>query len=317
MLQNRLHELTSAVLALHGALTVVSGPAIGHFADRQQGHKTALLLSLGWCIVGTCMVAGVQSVPILMLGRVLQGITGSAVRIVGFATVADTISPNHIDFAMSLMMSCTNTGTINGPALAGLLLEATGYWITWSIPLVVLIIDLIAPLSLLYAPQQSNRDCISAFILEQLVPRNGSFWRIMLRDGRVLTCLLIIISGTTASTSFHATLPLHVEEKFGWGPSATGFLFAGLVVPGVLIDPVAGWVRGRIGTQRPAVICSILQAIMIGLMGTAGSDVPWASAQSMGKPLYIASVIGICTFRSFVSGIAPLELMSNSRLPKM
>ncbi|CAG8905880.1 unnamed protein product [Penicillium egyptiacum] len=330
MLQNRLHvqpsqaqELTSAVLALHGALAVISGPVIGHFADKSKGHKTTLLLSLGWCIVGTCMVACARSVPILLLGRVMQGIAGSAVWIVGFATVADTISPNHIGFAMSLMMSCANTGTISGPALAGLLLEATGYWITWSIPLLVLTVDFIARAcmieSLSSPPSSTPHDSLTetASLLssceEQQILRDERFWRIMLCDGRILTCLLIIISGTTVSTSFHATLPLHVEENFGWGPSTTGLLFAGLVVPGVLIGPVAGWVRDRIGTQRPAVVCSILQAIMLGLMGTAGSDIPWASAQAMGKPIYIASIIAIGTFRPFVSGIAPVELAATAK----
>ncbi|CAG8255005.1 unnamed protein product [Penicillium nalgiovense] len=329
MLHNRLHvqpsqtqELTSAVLALHGALAVVSAPVIGHFADKQRGYKTTLLLSLGWCIVGTCMVAGASSVPVLLLGRVLQGIAGSAVWIVGFATVADTIRPDHMGFAMSLMMSCANTGTISGPALAGLLLETTGYWITWSIPLLVLTIDFIARVCMIESPSSppstphgslTETASLLSSCEEQEIPRNGSFWRIMLCDGRVLTCLLIIISGTTVSTSFHATLPLYVEEKFGWSPSTTGLLFAGLVVPGVLIGPVAGWVRDRIGTQRPAVICSILQAIMLGLMGAAGSDIPWASAQTMGKPLYIASIVAIGTFRPFVSGIAPVELTTTAK----
>ncbi|KAJ5440645.1 Major facilitator superfamily domain general substrate transporter [Penicillium cf. griseofulvum] len=96
--------------------------------------------------------------------------------------------------------------------------------------------------------------------------------------------------GITVSTSFDATLPLYVEEKFGWGPSTAGLLFAGLVVPGVFIGPVAGW------------------AIVLGLMGIAGSDIPWASAQNMGKPLYAACIVAIGTLMPFVSSIVPVEL---------
>jgi MFS family permease len=223
------------------------------------------------------MVTGAQSVP--------RRIAGSAVWIVSFATVADTISPNHMGFATSSMMCCANPGTISGPALAGFLLEATGYWITWSIPPVVLIIDCISRVCMIAGPsgppsEPHDNLAETAGLLssreEQQIPRNTRFWWIMLRDGRVLTCLLIVISGTTVNTSFHATLPLHVEEKFRWAPNTTGLLFAGLVVLGVLIDPVAGWVRDRIGTQRLAVVCSIFQAIMLSLMGTAGSDGPWA-----------------------------------------
>ncbi|KAJ5971872.1 uncharacterized protein N7479_001790 [Penicillium vulpinum] len=329
MLQNRLdvqpskaQQLTSAVLALHGTLAVISGPIIGHFADKYQDRKTALLLSLGWCIIGTCMVASAHSVPMLLLGRVMQGIAGSAVWIVGFATVADTISPSHIGFALSMMMSCANTGTISGPSIAGLLLEATGYWITWSVPLLVLTIDFIARVCMIESPASppstpkdgpTETESLLPSSEEQIPPTIGNFWHIMLCNGRIITCLLIIVMGTTMSTSFDATLPLHVEEKFGWGPSATGLLFAGLVVPGVLIGPLAGWVRDRIGTRSPTVVCAILEAVAFGLMGIAGSDIPWASAYAMGKPLYITSIVAVGTLRPFVSGIAPVELAATAK----
>jgi nitrate/nitrite transporter NarK len=68
----------------------------------------------------------------------------------------------------------------------------------------------------------------------------------MLCDARVLTILLVIISGTAVRTTFHATLPLYVQETFGWGPEMTGFLFSCLIVPGILIGPLAGWVRDHI-----------------------------------------------------------------------
>ncbi|KAJ5169846.1 Major facilitator superfamily domain general substrate transporter [Penicillium coprophilum] len=330
MIQNRLHvhpskaqELTSVVLALHGTLAVLSAPIIGHYADKNQNRKTALLLSLGWCIVGTGTVAGARSVPMLLLGRVMQGIAGSAVWIIGFATVADTISPTHIGFALSIMMSCANTGTIGGPAIAGLLLEVAGYWLTWSVPLVVLTIDFIARVCMIENPASppstpDGNPTETASLLpsheeDQVPPEIGNLWRIMLCNGRAMTCLLTIIMGTTLNTSLDATLPLYVEEKFGWGPSTAGLLFAGLVVPGVLIGPVAGCLRDRIGTQIPTVICATLQAIVLGVMGLAGSDVPWASAQNMGKPLYATCIVALGTLRPFVSGIAPVELTATTK----
>jgi MFS family permease len=331
MIRNRLHvrpskaqELTSAVLALHGTLAVLSGPIIGHFADKNPNRKSALLFSLAWCIIGTCIVASASSVPILLLGRVMQGIAGSAVWIIGFATVADTISPNHIGFALSMMMSCANTGTISGPAVAGLLLEAVGYWMTWSVPLVVLTIDFIARVCMIESPASpsssatngspTENESLLPSCEEQIPPGIGGFWRIMLCNGRVMTCLLIITMGATVSTSFDATLPLYVEEKFGWGPSTSGLLFAGLVVPGVFIGPVSGWVRDRIGTRPPTVLCAILQAIVFGLMGIAGGDISWANAQNGGKPLYAACIVAIGTLRPFVSGLVPVELTGKSCL---
>ncbi|KAJ5503925.1 Major facilitator superfamily domain general substrate transporter [Penicillium fimorum] len=330
MLQNRLHvhpskaqELTSAVLALHGTLAMFSAPIIGYFSDKNQNRKATLLLSLAWCIIGTGIVAGARSVPMLLLGRAMQGIAGSAVWIIGFATVADTINPNHMGFALSTMMSCANTGTIGGPAIAGLLLEVAGYWLTWSVPLVVLTIDFIARMCMIESPATppSTPDgslTETAGLLpsreEQQIPsKSRNLWGIILCNGRAMTCLLTIVMGTTMATSFDATLPLHVEERFGWGPSTTGLLFAGLVVPGILIGPVAGCLRDRVGAQIPTVICAIIQATMLGLMGIAGGDIPWASAQNMGKPLYAGCIVAIGTLRPFVTGIAPVELTATTK----
>jgi predicted MFS family arabinose efflux permease len=86
MLQHRLNvppsktqELTLSVLAIHGAFAMIAGPIIRHFNDQTPNRKVPLLLSLGVCIASTCTVAGARSVPILLLGRVLQSIAGSAV----------------------------------------------------------------------------------------------------------------------------------------------------------------------------------------------------------------------------------------------
>ncbi|KAF7917623.1 uncharacterized protein EAE98_010039 [Botrytis deweyae] len=319
MLQERLHInqsqiqiFTSAVLALHGALAMLSSPIIGHFADKSSNRKLWLLFSLAWCIIGTGMVAITHSVPILFIGRAMQGVAGSAVWIIGFATVASIYEENERGFGLGMMSSFANTGTIGGPAVSGLLLEVAGYWVTWSVPLVILIIDLLARVIMIEAPDTTARltpDSNSErtnLLLEregdQIVSGAGRFWRIMLTDGRVVTCLLMTITSTTVSTSFNATLPLQVQEMYGWGPTIVGLLFVGLVVPGLLIGPIAGWVRDRFGARIPAVVCSIIQAVFLGLLGISGS-------QAGSGTLYIASIIIIGGLRPFVSGNAPAELV--------
>lgn len=266
------------------------------------------------------MVAAAGSVAMLLLGRVLQGIAGSAVWIIGFATVSDILNEDDIGFGMGLMMSFANAGTITGPAVSGLLIEATGYWVTWSIPLIVLTIDLLARVIMIDNPHKislcsTNSDTDDASPGDpQNVPGAGNFWRVMLCDGRVLTCLLITFTSTSVTTSLQATLPLQVQHKFGWGPSTVGLLFAGLVIPGVLIGPLAGWVRDKISAKGPAIACSILQALVLGLLGNAGRDVLSENVPATDGTLYIVSIITIGSLRPFVSGIAPVELAGKSHL---
>lgn len=326
MFQSRLHvnpsqiqELTSAALAVHGAVSVVFGPIIGHFADKTSNRKMALLLSLFACIVGTGMVAGAPSVSALFIGRVMQGIAGSSVWIVGLATVADTVGQDHMGTVMGVMMSFVNSGMISGPAVAGLLLEIMGYWATWSVPLLILTIDLVARLVMIESPSKGstepqseeaeNTSLLSSHENAQNSSTVDNFWRIMLCDSRVLTALLVAITSTTVGTSFHATLPLYVQETFGWGPGTTGFLFSCLIFPTLLISPLAGWVRDRVGVRVPAVASSILQAWLLTLLGIAGSDrISWASAQNLGGTLYIACIICLGAVRPFMTSVGPVEL---------
>ncbi|ESZ90466.1 hypothetical protein SBOR_9160 [Sclerotinia borealis F-4128] len=321
MLENRLHvepsqiqKLSSTVLALHGAFAVISSPIIGHFADKSSGRKTSLLLSLVCCILGTVMVAGAGSVSMLLLGRVLQGMAGSAVWIIGFATVSDILNEDDLGFGMSLMMSFANAGTITGPVVSGLLIEATGYWVTWSTPLMVLTIDLLARVIMIENPHtislcSPNNDTVDTSPGDvQNVSGTGNFWRVMICDSRVLTCLMITFMSMAVTSSLQATLPLQVQHKFGWGPSTVGLLFAGLVAPGVLIGPLAGWVHDRVSAKGPAIVCCILQALALGILGTAGREVLSGNVPATDGTLYIVSIITIGSLRPFVSGIAPVEL---------
>ncbi|KAJ5965807.1 Tetracycline resistance protein TetA/multidrug resistance protein MdtG [Penicillium waksmanii] len=339
MLQFRLHinpsqtqKFTSAILALHGFVSVVSGPIIGHFADKTPSRRIPLLLSLFACIISTGIVSITSSMILLFIGRVIQGVAASAVWIVGFATIADAVGQENSGTVMGLTMSFVNVGMISGPAAAGLLLEVGGYWIAWLTPLLILIIDLAARLVMIEYPlkdpsplpkEESGETPRTAEISQTtetaclLSPQQETvhtytatdFWRIMMCDPRALTVLSVVTSGTAVAGSFEATLPLHVQETFGYGPGTTGFLFSALVIPGLLISPLAGWIRDRIGIRLPAVISLTLQAALLGLLGIAGSDrVSWASAQSWGGTIYTASIFAIGACRPITSGMGPVEL---------
>jgi Arabinose efflux permease len=336
MLQTRLHidrsktqKVTSTVLGLHGAISVVAGPIIGHFADKTPNRKTPLLLSLIACIIGTVMIASTHSIPILLIGRVLQAVAGSAVWIIGYATIADTADQENIGTIMGVAMSFVNLGVIGGPIVSGLLLEVAGYWITWMVPLLILVIDLVARLLMIESPLKSFsqldtkstklRQTVDITETTGLLPPHddprdppiaaGGFWRIMVCDTRVLTVLVIQVLSIAVGTCFNATIPLHVQETFGWGPSKIGFLFSCLILPSILVGPLAGWIRDRVGTRYPAAISLIIQAAVLVLLGIAGNKrISWARAQNYGGTLYIASIVAMGALRPFTAGLGPIEL---------
>ncbi|KAJ5524271.1 Tetracycline resistance protein TetA/multidrug resistance protein MdtG, partial [Penicillium frequentans] len=334
MLQKRLHidhsktqAAISIILGVHGAVTVVAGPIMGRFADKSRNREIPLVASLLACISGTLMIVCTHSMVYLILGRILQAFAGSAAWILGYATIADTVDQRSLSAIMGIAMAVVNVAVVSGPTISGLLLEFAGYWITWTVPLVILVIDLVARLLMMEASSthssppgtetmKSSEEADFTETTSLLASHgdsrnspNASLWLGICCDFRVLTVLLLQTLIITVGTCFNATIPLHVQETFGWGPSKVGLLFSCLSLPGFVLGPFAGWLRDRIGTKYPAVISLIIQAGVLVLLGFAGNErVPWLSAQQHGGKVYIASVTAMGALRPLVSGLGPLEL---------
>ncbi|KAL5363200.1 major facilitator superfamily domain-containing protein [Aspergillus floccosus] len=317
--QSEMQKLTSAILAVHGYASVMAGPLIGHFADKAPNRKTPLILSLAGCIAGTVMVACALSLPVLFLGRVLQSVAGAVVWIVGLATVADTVQRERLGTAMGIVMTFTNAGTISGPMVSGLLLEWVGYWATWSVPLVVLGVDIVLRMLMIERPPTPPPTPTPTSAPEETtslldapppaVAAPANFWTTTLGNRRVLVALVAQVTNVSVSASFHATLPLHVQAMFGWSPVLVGAAFTCLTVPGLLISPFAGWLRDRVGVRVPTTAAFVLQGVLLAVLGAAGNErVPGLGAVRSGPALYVAGLVGFGIVRPFSSGVASIEV---------
>lgn len=321
MLEQRLHvdpsetqRFTSISLALNGLASVFGGPLIGHFADKAQDRRTPLLVALFGCIIGTGMVACATSLAMLFAGRALQGVSGSGAWIVGIATAADTVSDDDFGKVMGFIMSCVNAGIITGPTVSGLIFETAGYWLTWSVPVVILIIDIVARLLMIETPRNSSAKGTETESLlspqdSEHVPVERNFWSVMLTDIRVITALLICVWGASLNTSLSATIPLYVQRTFEWGPARTGQLFLLLAVPGLIIGPLVGWLRDRVGTRLPATFTIALQSMALAFLGLVTiSHYNGDGVDMQGQALYITCIAMLGLFKPGLDGNGPVEL---------
>ncbi|PLB38484.1 putative MFS transporter [Aspergillus candidus] len=329
MFETRLHKdfselqwYTSAILALHGYICALSAVFIGHFADKSANRKTPLVISLIGCIIGTFMIAWCSSLTVLFAGRVLQGVAGSVVWIVGLATIADTVEQDAIGTSMGFAMSFVNAGMISGPMTAGLLLELVGYWATWSVPLLVLGIDVAMRMAMIETrepppsaeetasllPDAQSSSTTPTTTTTPTPTPESNFWSVMLCDSRLIVALLAQITSVSISVGFSATLPLHAQQVFGWGTSLVGVAFAYLTVPGIVFAPVSGWLRDRVGIRVPSAIGFIVQGILLSFLGMVGDDrFPWTGGRKHGPALYAATLVALGIVRPFGSGVATLE----------
>ena len=75
-----------------------------------------------------------------------------------------------------------------------------------------------------------------------------------LSNPRLLTALLLAFVQAALLATFDATVPTLAEEVFGFDSLKAGLLFIALVLPYLVLGPVAGWAVDRYGAKPAAVI---------------------------------------------------------------
>lgn len=75
-----------------------------------------------------------------------------------------------------------------------------------------------------------------------------------LKDPRLLTALLLAFNQATLLATFDATVPTEAEELFDFDSLKAGLLFIALVLPYLLLGPIAGWLVDRFGPKPAAVV---------------------------------------------------------------
>ena len=214
------------------------------------------------------------------------------------------------------------SGSFLGPMVGGILLSHAGYWRIWIAAYMIIIVDLVLrlvmterPKAPAESPQGADASAADETAAERgaLLPHerdeepgerreepleatveplsNLSFYLFLLKQPRISASLLLSVLQGITYNSFNATLPLHVEELFGWNSEQTGFLFLALVGPSIVLGPFAGWLRDRVGVKGPTMAGTLITIPAFVLLGAAGDPkIPWAQGDG-GKAALISGLI--------------------------
>ena len=103
ILEERMHvpsyqiqSYTSGLLAAYAASSVVFSPPPGYLADLVPSRRMPFLLGLTSLMAATMLFAVGQSVLVLAIARILQGISAAVVWTIGLALVYDTVGSAHL-----------------------------------------------------------------------------------------------------------------------------------------------------------------------------------------------------------------------------
>lgn len=120
------YVLMGIVLSLFSLGMFLSSPIMGEFSDK-YGRRKLLLLSISGNAIGYMLFAfGIllRSVPIIILARVVNGITSGSI-VVAQAAIADSTKPEDRAKNFGLIGAAFGLGMIFGPYIGGRLVDNT------------------------------------------------------------------------------------------------------------------------------------------------------------------------------------------------
>ncbi|GKZ66468.1 hypothetical protein AnigIFM60653_007750 [Aspergillus niger] len=331
VLENRLgldvsltQRVSFSLLSETAIAALVTSPFIGHYADRMSSKRILLVGSLLAALFGSIVLALATSTFTLFAGRLIQAIASSFIWVVGYATIADNVQPEHLGKTYGVISLVVAAGTSGGPMVAGILFELGGYWVAWSSAFLILILDIILRLLMLEKPDvqgdaeySSNASVASDPERAPLLSSNPAleadlagwkFYVYILRYRRFLCGVISYLSFAVLVSSFDTTLPLHVRDVFSWGSFPAGMMFFALQGPGILLSPICGWLKDRVGTRWPTTVGFLLLAPVMWVIGMPGDErFPWANEGDRGKVIYAVGVTLVGSVSCLLNGAGTIE----------
>jgi MFS transporter, DHA1 family, tetracycline resistance protein len=219
------------LFAIFSLCQLVASPALGDLSDR-WGRRPVLVFSLVGTVVSFVMLALAQSVAMLFLARIVDGLSGGNIS-TARAYVADVTEPKDRARAYGLIGAAFGLGFIMGPALSGVLAKVSITAPIWAAAALTLVA---AAMAWFWLPETVHRTQAGTGNPLSYLP--GLLVRPAIRRVLVVDFLYWF-----AFSIFQTTFALFVARRFQFDASRTGYFFAafgvlGVIIQGGLIRPI-------------------------------------------------------------------------------
>jgi multidrug resistance protein len=242
-------------------------PMWGRFSDR-HGRRPMILTGLVLSAAAYVVFGFAQSVAVLLVSRVVQGMGGGTIGVVQ-AYVADATPPQQRTQALGWLSAVTSFGAVVGPAFGSALDQA------WGHEAPGLAAAALAALTALFAwrfLRESKEMRVSGAFHAQ-APSSGrvALQRVMSHPREPASRLIWIYA--IAIGAFYGTgptMPLLLSERLGVTEHTIGYFFMYFGAMGVVARAgLLGWVVGRLGEARLSRLGILLLAAGLALLSLA------------------------------------------------
>lgn len=137
----------------------------------------------------------------------------------------------------------------------------------------------------------------------------AQFFYLIFAQPRVIVGLLSYMVFASLLSSYETTIPIYVKRTFNWGSLQAGLLFIGVQGPALVLAPLCGLVRDKVGTRVLTGFGFILLAPLLWFLGAADqTQFPWAHTEHTSKITYLLAIVGIGCTQNLLAGVGPIEI---------
>lgn len=136
------------LLACYTIALFVGSPLVGLYADHTSSRRWPLLIGLVSLAGSTIFLCLGRTIALLIIGRILQGLSAAIVWTVGLALMVDTV-PDKIGEAMGYSAIAMSMGLLVSPAIGGAVFAAKGYYAVYYIAFGCIFLDIVLRLILI------------------------------------------------------------------------------------------------------------------------------------------------------------------------
>ncbi len=278
------------LLGVYSLMQFICSPILGRLSDR-VGRRPVLLLSIIGTSIGFLLMGCAQTLWLLFLARIIDGMTGGNIS-TAQAYIADVTPPEQRSRGMGLIGAAFGLGFIFGPAIGGLLshvsLAAPFFFAAILAAGNAAAVYFRLPESLSVERRRQARE--HASIAEIFKEAKG--WSLA-------AVMATYFFGTVAFSLLTATYPLFTEHRFGYTAVQNGYIFAGQGLLGALIQgALLGWLLRIFSDKALVVMGTIVLAagmLMLPMSATLPALLVATAAIAIGHSFMAAPLNGLAS----------------------
>ncbi|MHB8896102.1 MAG: MFS transporter [Candidatus Geothermincolia bacterium] len=238
------------LFATYAIALFTSAIPFGILSDK-LGRKPFVLFGMFAMAGAFVFYALAKSYPMLVLARVLDGLTAAATWSAALALLGDRFEGKEMGTKMGWAMGAAAVGGIAGPLVGGILSDAFGYRSPfYAIAVACLLGGIVA--IFLEEPERAARS--STFSWRMLRP--------VFTNRNVLIAGIITLVTTMGLGLLEPTLPLYLQNTFSMTRTGIGILFGVTMLFYAAASPLAGKLSDIAGRRKPILAGLVLTAVI-------------------------------------------------------